>query len=106
MRARRVGRALRGEAEDDEPATREQAKAQEVSLPQRLAGAAAAAATMALVDQFTRWLAKQQDHRRRAQSGSAPGRAAPARAAAAAPLHAADSLSARGHRRTRAPQRQ
>jgi type II secretory pathway component PulM len=60
-RARRVGRAIRGEpAEADEAAAREQVKEQSVSLPQRLAGAAAAAATMALVDQFTRWLAKQQ----------------------------------------------
>jgi hypothetical protein len=59
-RARGVGRALRGEWAEDEAATREQQKAQEVGLPQRLAGAAAAAATMALVDQFTRWLAKQQ----------------------------------------------
>ena len=60
-RARRVGRALRGEPEEaEESATRERAKEQQVSLPQRLVGAAAAAATMALVDQFTRWLAKRQ----------------------------------------------
>jgi hypothetical protein len=60
-RARRVSRAIRGEPEEAEAAAaREQVKAQEVSLPQRLAGAAAAAATLALVDQFTRWLAKRQ----------------------------------------------
>jgi hypothetical protein len=60
-RARRVGRAIRGEPEQaDEAAAQEQVKEQQTTLPQRLVGAAAAAATMALVDQFTRWLAKQQ----------------------------------------------
>jgi hypothetical protein len=60
-RARRVGRAIRGEPEEaDEAAAQERVKAQEVGLPQRLVGAAAAAATLALVDQFTRWLAKRQ----------------------------------------------
>jgi hypothetical protein len=54
-RAERVGRVIRGEPEDQE-----QAKQQEASMMQRLAGAAAASATLALVDQFTRWLAKRQ----------------------------------------------
>jgi hypothetical protein len=81
-RARRLGRALRGEWEDDEAAVREQRKAQEVGVPQRLAGAAAAAATMALVDQFTRWLAKQQttgvEHSQTAPAAPPPAPAPPA----------------------------
>jgi hypothetical protein len=54
-RAGRVGRAVRGEPDDAE-----QAKQQEASMVQRVAGAVAASATLALVDQFTRWLAKRQ----------------------------------------------
>ncbi len=76
-RARRVGRALRGEPEEvHEETTRERVKEQQTTLPQRLVGAAAAAATMALVDQFTRWLAKRQSTGV-AQSHAAP-RPAPA----------------------------
>jgi hypothetical protein len=56
-RARRVGRALSGEAE--EAKTRE-AEAQDASLPQKLLGTMAATATLALVDQVTRWLSKRQ----------------------------------------------
>jgi hypothetical protein len=80
-RARRVGRAIRGEPEEaDGAAARERVKEQEVGLPQRLAGAAAAAATMALVDQFTRWLAKQRTTG--VQQSPAPARPAPPPAAA------------------------
>ena len=56
-RARRVRQAIRGEPEQHD---QEQAKQQETGMMQRVAGAVAASATLALVDQFTRWLAKQQ----------------------------------------------
>jgi len=83
-RARRVGRALRGEPEEaDEAAARERVKEQQVSLPQRLVGAAAAAATLALVDQFTRWLAKQQTTG--VGQSQAPSRPPPAPASSPAP---------------------
>jgi hypothetical protein len=56
-RARRAGEAIRGEPPYHDE---EQAKQQESGMAQRLAGAVAASATLALVDQFTRWLAKRQ----------------------------------------------
>jgi hypothetical protein len=53
-RASSVGRALRGESIEEQ-----QARAEQESLWQKLAGTLVATATLALVDQFTRWLSKR-----------------------------------------------
>lgn len=91
-RARRMGRAIRGAPEEaDEAAAREQVKEQSVGLPQRLAGAAAAAATMALVDQFTRWLAKRQTTG--VEHSQTPPHPAPSAAASPPPMPPAPPTS-------------
>jgi hypothetical protein len=53
-RAGSVGRALRGESIEEQ-----QAQAEQESLWQKLLGTVTATATLALVDQFTRWLSKR-----------------------------------------------
>jgi hypothetical protein len=82
-RAERIRLAL-----SDVPLEPQPTEAPSASLPEKIAGALAASATLALVDQFTRWLSKRGEVAvKQAQAKETPTRgAAPASAPAPASL--------------------